>query len=160
MKISEQKIELIEFESLEEMPEDEAMLVVRAKAATQNAYSPYSNFCVGAAIHLADGTIIEGSNQENAAYPSGLCAERVAMFYANSKYPDIPVKTIAIAAYSNGDFTNFPVPPCGSCRQVLLETETRYKLPMKIIMFGKDKIVVVNNAKQLLPLNFDQTFLK
>jgi len=108
---------------------------------------------------LATGEIIEGSNQENAAYPSGLCAERVALFYASSHFSEIPVRTIAIAAYAKNGFLKDPVPPCGSCRQVMIEIESRFNSPIKVILSGRNKIWVIVSAKQLLPLVFDQTIL-
>ena len=108
---------------LEECSEIEKKLINAAKHATEKSYAPYSNFKVGAALLLENGEIITGNNQENAAYPSGLCAERVATFYANSVYPNEKVVAIAIAAWSNGKFTDDVITPCGGCRQVLLETE-------------------------------------
>jgi cytidine deaminase len=148
-----------EYENIAEMSTQEQDLIHSAKETIKNAYTPYSKFNVGAAILLENGEVICGSNQENAAYPSGLCAERVAMFYANSKYPKVKPTMIAIAAFSNGDYIEMPIPPCGSCRQVLLETETRYHSPFRIILYGKKKIYVIDNAKSLLPLNFDAGFL-
>jgi len=133
--------------------EDQKVLEASLKAA-KNAYAPYSGFFVGAAVLLENGEIVTGTNQENAAYPSGLCAERVAIFYANSKYPDVALKTIAICAYHNGQFTKSPTPPCGSCRQVMIEAETRFEKPIKVIMYGQDKILVVDNIKSLLPIAF------
>lgn len=125
-----------------------------------NAYAPYSQFSVSAAILLENGEIIVGTNQENAAYPSGLCAERVAMFYANSKYPNVPVKALAVCAKFNNQLIKEAVPPCGACRQVLMETETRFKKPITIILVGAEKVLISENVKQLLPLNFDENFLK
>ena len=107
------------------LPEDEIILVNQSREAAKRAYAPYSKFQVGAAVLLENGEIITGTNQENAAYPSGLCAERVAVFYANSKYPDVPVIAIAVTAFTNNKFVQTPIPPCGSCRQVLTETETK-----------------------------------
>ncbi|MCD4794527.1 MAG: cytidine deaminase [Bacteroidales bacterium] len=148
-----------EYDSLEELSQDEQFLINKSKEAVKNAYAPYSKFNVGAAVLLENGEIITGTNQENAAYPSGLCAERVAIFYANSKYPDVPVKAIAVAAFTNNKFVESPVPPCGSCRQVIMETETRFNAPIKIYLVSKSKITVINDAKTLLPLNFDEHFL-
>jgi cytidine deaminase len=126
-----------------------------AKEATKRSYSPYSKFSVGAAAVLANNEIVTGSNQENVAYPSGLCAERTAIFYANSRYPEHAVKAIAIAVSTCGDFTDKPVSPCGSCRQVLLETELRFEQPIRIYMYGKSAIYIVESVKDLLPLAFD-----
>ncbi|OQY04495.1 MAG: cytidine deaminase [Bacteroidetes bacterium 4572_117] len=149
-----------EYNSVAELEKEDQELVKKAKEITHNSYAPYSHFHVGAALILENGKIITGTNQENAAYPSGLCAERVAIFWANSQYPDIAVKTIAIAVKTNTGFLKSPAPPCGSCRQVLLETETRFKTPIKIILAGNEKIQLIKNAKSLLPINFDENFLK
>lgn len=135
-------------------------LVDTAKKNTQTAYAPYSKFQVGAAVLLENGEIIGGNNQENSASPDTLCAERVAMFYANSQFPDVAPKAIAIAAFTNGAFLENPITPCGSCRQVLLETELRYEKPIEIILFGTQKIYVISNVKQLLPLCFEKSSLK
>lgn len=151
---------IYEYDSVKELSSEDQVLVKKAKEITAHSYAPYSHFHVGAAIMLENGKIITGTNQENAAYPSGLCAERVALFWANSEYPDLAVKTIAISAKTNGSFTTVPVPPCGSCRQVLLETETRFKKPIKIILAGEKKVEVIENARSLLPINFDEEFLK
>jgi len=157
------KVEIItttfEYDSPEELSIQEQNLIKKSKEAVKNAYAPYSKFNVGAAVLLENGEIITGTNQENAAYPSGLCAERVAIFYANSKYPDVPVKAIAVSAFTNNKFVESPVPPCGSCRQVLMETETRFHTPIKIYLVSSNKITVINDAKNLLPLNFDEHFL-
>ena len=148
-----------EYDSVNEFSKEEQNLIQKCKEAIKTSYAPYSKFNVGAAVLLANGEIISGSNQENAAYPSGLCAERVAIFYANSKFPDIPVKALAITAFTKKEYTERPVPPCGSCRQVILETETRFKTPIKVILVSRNKITVINDAKSLLPLNFDEHFL-
>lgn len=135
-------------------------IVRKAREAALNAYAPYSKFNVGAAVLLENDIIVTGNNQENAAYPSGLCAERVAMFSANAQYPDIPVKAIAICAYTGSDYTQKPVPPCGACRQVLLETENRFNKPLRVIMIGKDSIYETESVKSLLPLAFGDEMLK
>lgn len=145
--------------SIEECPENIKKLIEKAKLAAKDAYAPYSEFHVGAAVLLADGKIITGNNQENAAYPSGLCAERVALFHANSQYPQIAVEAIAVAAYHNGAFTDNPCTPCGSCRQTLLEIEHRYDKPIKIVMYGRAKICEVDSIKKLLPLSFGKSSL-
>jgi len=144
-----------EYTSVAELNQEEQMLIQKSKDIVKNAYAPYSKFEVGAAVLLENGEIITGTNQENAAYPSGLCAERVAVFYANSKFPDVPVKAIAVTAFTNNNFVKTPIPPCGSCRQVLVETETRFQKPIKIYLVSESKITVINDAKDLLPLNFD-----
>ena len=134
-------------------------LIESAQYATQSAYAPYSKYKVGAAVLLENGEIIRGNNQENAAYPSGLCAERTALFYANASHPDQSVKMVAITAFYNGDFTSETCTPCGSCRQVLLEVENRFKTPVTILMCSKDKVYESSSAKDLLPLCFsDKSF--
>ncbi len=140
--------------SYDELDEKDAELVEKAKQATSGSYSPYSQFSVGAAIRLADGTIVTGSNQENASYPCGLCAERTALFYANAQYPTLPVSAIAIAAKNVNGFLSTPITPCGACRQALLETELRYKQMIKVLLYGTEKIYCVNSIAELLPLQF------
>lgn len=139
----------------DELAEDERELIDRAKSASERSYSPYSGFSVGAAVLLDNGTIIEGNNQENAAYPSGICAERTTLFYANSAYPDNSVTKLAIAAQTKGKFVEDPIPPCGSCRQVILETEKRYGHPIRILLYGQKHIYATEGVKNLLPLSFD-----
>ena len=144
----------------DEIPSEYISLIEEAKKQTQKSYAPYSEFHVGAAVLLENGIVVGGNNQENSAYPSGTCAERTAIFYANSQHPDIPVKLLAIAAFTNGKFTSEPVTPCGACRQVLLETENRYNQTIKVILYGTDKIYVFDSIKQLLPLSFGKDSLK
>lgn len=134
-------------------------LISKAKETAKTAYAPYSEFKVGACLLLENGEIITGNNQENAAYPSGLCAERVAIFYANANFPKTPISAIAICAITNNGLTKLPVPPCGSCRQVMVETETRFNKPIKLIMIGESKIIIIENTKQLLPFNFEKSNL-
>ncbi|RLD53059.1 MAG: cytidine deaminase [Bacteroidetes bacterium] len=148
-----------EYDSVDELSKEEQILIQKSKGAVNNAYAPYSKFQVGAAVLLENGEIITGTNQENAAYPSGICAERVAIFYANSKFPNVPVKAIAVTAFTNKKYVESPIPPCGSCRQVLVETETRFNTPIKIYLVSESKITVINDAKDLLPLNFDGSSL-
>ena len=138
----------------DELKEEEKKLIAEAKKAALDAYSPYSQFRVGAAILLKGGIIISGNNQENAAYPSGLCAERVALFYANAHYPDLPVEAIAITSYSNGKYTDEPVSPCGACRQVIWEAQNRYKQPVKLYLSGENKVYIIEQIGDLLPLAF------
>lgn len=139
---------------LDELSAEDRELVEAAKQATTTSYSPYSHFCVGAAARLADGTTVCGSNQENAAYPSGLCAERTTLFYANARYPEQPVKALAVAAYTGGKFLKSPIPPCGACRQVMLEVEERYGTPVRILLYGTAGTYVTDSVKALLPLQF------
>ena len=145
---------------LEECSDIEKKLIAAAKHATEKSYAPYSNFKVGAALLLENGEIVTGNNQENAAYPSGLCAERVAIFYANSVYPDQKIEAIAIAAWTNNTFTKDAITPCGGCRQVLLEAENRFSAPMRILMYSEEGNYVVNTIKHLLPLSFGDEQLK
>ena len=142
-----------------ELDETERILVDEAKSAAARSYSPYSKFAVGAAVLLANGTTVTGSNQENAAYPSGLCAERTALFYANSRYPDQPVDMLAIAARNESGFVATPVTPCGACRQVILETEQRFKRSVRILLYGESEILLIEGIKDLLPLSFGAEFL-
>lgn len=143
-----------EYKSKTELSHIDQSVINLALESGNKAYAPYSNLKVGASVLLENGEIISSNNQENTAYPSGMCAERVALFYANSKYPDIPIKTIAICAFNKTEMTKTPIFPCGSCRQVLLETEFRFNKPIKVIMVGSEKIVVSDNVIQLLPLYF------
>ena len=145
----------------EELGEEDRFLVDMARNAAKSSYAPYSRFNVGAAVKLDWGTIITGSNQENAAYPSGLCAERTTLFWANSQYPNEAVKVLAIAACTGGRELDVPIPPCGACRQVILETENRYKTPMRIILYGaKECHIIEEGVKALLPLSFTSDFLE
>ncbi len=139
---------------LQELSESEQQLVNAAIAATKHSYSPYSHFSVGAALRLENGTLITGSNQENASFPLGLCAERTAIFHAQHEYPDQPILSIAIAACGPRGFLASPIPPCGACRQVMLEVEDRYKKPIRILLYGTDGIHVVETVKALLPFQF------
>ncbi|HIT82755.1 MAG TPA: cytidine deaminase [Candidatus Avibacteroides faecavium] len=138
----------------DELEAGERDLVERAMRATGRSYAPYSSFHVGAAALLADGSVIEGSNQENAAYPAAMCAERTALFYANSEHPDVPVVKLAVAAWTGGKFVDDPVPPCGVCRQAMLEVEARAGSPLRILMVGARHVYVCDGVANLLPLSF------
>lgn len=155
MKNKELKINLEVYDSVAEMSSEERALVQHAREATENAYAPYSHFQVGAAVLLENGEVVTGSNQENGAYPSGICAERTALFYAGAKYPNVAVKTIAIAAQTGGKFCAQSIYPCGACRQVMLESEMRGDRPLRVIMAGEDEVEVLHSAHDLLPLSFD-----
>ena len=146
--------------SYDELPEHYKLLVDEAKRVTKDAYAPYSKFQVGAAVLLENDEILSATNQENAAYPSGMCAERVTMFYANSKYPNLPPKALAIATFADGDFLDEPITPCGACRQVLLETELRYGVNINVLLYGKRGVYLLSSAKSFLPLSFDGSLLK
>jgi len=139
----------------EELTEADRTLLQAAMDATKRSYAPYSKFSVGAAARLNNEVIVTGTNQENAAYPSGLCAERTTLFYANSQYPDQAVATLAVAARTERDFLDAPIPPCGACRQVILETEKRFNQPMRILLYGKEEVYEVKSIRYLLPLSFD-----
>jgi len=140
----------------DELIEADQHLVDAAKEATFRSYAPYSHFKVGAAAKLANGEVVCGSNQENAAYPSGTCAERTTLFYANSTYPDVAVEAIAIAARNALDeFTPQATAPCGACRQVMLETERRGKKPLRTLLYGAEGILEIACVEDLLPLSFD-----
>ncbi|MCR5472157.1 MAG: cytidine deaminase [Prevotella sp.] len=142
---------------LEELSDSERKVIEVAKESTYNSYAPYSHFHVGAAILLKNGTIVPGCNQENAAFPSGLCAERSALFAAGAQYPDQPVLMLAIAVRNNkGEFLEEPASPCGSCRQVIIETETRYQQPIRILLYGTKFTYVMDGIKQLMPLSFTE----
>jgi len=145
----------IQIYSYDELNPEEKNLIEHAKIACSRAYAPYSQFQVGAAVLLANGEIVTGSNQENVAFPSGLCAERTALFYANSQYPDYAVKSLAVAAFTQGDFIDRPISPCGACRQVVLETELRFQSPVRILLYGKSEIYSIEGIKDLLPLAFN-----
>lgn len=145
----------------EELDAADRELMDAAREATNRSYAPYSHFSVGAAARLANGIVVTGTNQENAAYPSGLCAERTTLFYANSQHPDQAVTTLAIAARNEHDeFLESPIPPCGACRQVMLETEKRFKQPMRVLLYGKKGIYELKNVGELLPLSFDASAMK
>ena len=147
--------------SYDELTEQDRALIDAAKSATRNSYAPYSRFQVGASALLSDGTIVTGANQENAAYPSGMCAERTVLFHAGAVHPTLAVTTLAIAAYTSGKFTNIPVPPCGACRQVMFETEQRYGTPIRLLLYGTEGIYIIEGGtRELLPLTFDASFLK
>ncbi|MGQ7945411.1 cytidine deaminase [Flavobacterium sp. WC2509] len=148
------------FESIQELPQIEQSLMRKAIEVRKNAYAPYSKFRVGVAILLDNGEIVVGSNQENAAYPSGLCAERVAIFYAGAVYPDAVVLKIAITAASDDNATTIPVPPCGACRQSIAEYEIRQNTPIKIYYMGETgEIHQSESLRNLLPFMFDNKLL-
>ena len=140
----------------EELAEDDRALVEEAKEATYGSFSPYSHFRVGAALRMENGEVFRGSNQENASFTTGLCAERTAIFYATAKCPDTAVTTIAIAARGqDGAFTQDPISPCGACRQVLAEIEHRAGRPMRVLLYSLSGIIVMDSVGTLLPLQFN-----
>jgi cytidine deaminase len=149
------------YDDINELPEDERKAMEAAIEATQNSYAPYSGFKVGAALLMEDDTIITGSNQENAAYPSGMCAERVAIWKAGATFPGKVVKKIAIAVKASHTTMDRPVGPCGACRQTLLEYEINQEEPMEILFMGEvGKIVKVDSISGLLPFSFDGSYLE
>ena len=150
----------IQFCQMEELSEDDQRLVNKAIEATRNSYAPYSNFHVGACLRMADGMEMIGANQENAAFPSGLCAERSAIFAAQSQHPESAIVALAIAARNEEGMMATPVSPCGACRQVILEMEDRYQCDVKILLYGTEGIYVIPNVKTLLPLHFVDSCMK
>jgi cytidine deaminase len=143
------------FDSWEELSIDDKELITQAYSICEKAYAPYSKFSVGAAVLLENGEVVLGNNQENIAYPSGLCAERVALFYTGANFPELAVQTICVVA--NGDLIPFDtiLAPCGGCRQVMLETEIRQNKPYRVILVSQNKrTIVFKSAKDLLPFAF------
>lgn len=148
------------FESISELPKSIQELMDKAHRAGEDAYAPYSHFKVGVALQIESGEIITGNNQENAAYPSGMCAERVAVFHAGANFPETPIKVMALTARSLKQKTTTPVPPCGACRQALAEYEVKQESPIAIYFMGESgKVVKSNSVKELLPLIFDKSYL-
>ena len=160
--MKEIKIEskLHEYESINELPDEVKSLMMDAFTARDKAYAPYSNFFVGAALLLDNGEIITGNNQENAAFPSGLCAERTAIYYAGSKHPNAKILKMAISAASQNHITTSPIPPCGACRQAIAEYEVKQKTPIEIYFMGaQGKVLKSNSIATLLPFIFDKSSL-
>ena len=161
MTNKEIKIAYKEYDGLDQLELQDKELAEAAIEAMSGSYAPYSQFNVGAAIRLDDGEIIKGANQENAAYPSGICAERTAIFAAGATNPDAPIVAMAIAARNADGEVARPISPCGACRQVMLEAETRHSTVMRIILFGTEGCYVVEGgAKELLPISFGADFLR
>ena len=155
MTSKEIKISYQEYETLDQLEPKDKELAQAAIEATALAYAPYSKFNVGAAVMFEDGVIVIGANQENAAYPSGICAERTALFYASASRPDKAMAEIAIAAQQNGELVERPVTPCGACRQVMAQYQTKSGIPMKVLLIGAQKIWKFEKVDDLLPLIFD-----
>jgi len=152
--------ELSIYASENELSQIDSDLLKKAESAREDAYAPYSSFQVGAAIRLENGEIIIGNNQENASYPSGLCAERVAVFQAGARFPEEKMLSIAISATSKNYIVDTPAGPCGNCRQAIAEYEQKQKTPITILMRGeKGKIYKCNSIAELLPLAFSNSFL-
>ena len=150
-----------EFANLESLPDEDRTLLIRAEEALQTAYAPYSHYHVGSSVLMNNKAIFTGSNQENAAFPSGLCAERVALFAAVSNCQGIPVKAIAISAESDDFLVDDPVTPCGACRQVIIEYEKNQGKPIRLILGSRTgRVIIVESASALLPLSFTEEKLK
>ncbi|WP_299225136.1 cytidine deaminase [uncultured Psychroserpens sp.] len=148
------------FDNLDELPQDVFHLMEKAIVARQKAYAPYSKFSVGAAILLDNDQIVTGNNQENASYPSGLCAERTAIYYAGAQFPDVKILKMALTAGSRIQQTITPIPPCGACRQAIAEYEVKQESPIEIYFMGETgKVVKSNSLANLLPLVFDKSML-
>jgi len=160
MKIRTISFDYREYEDVMSLPEEDFRLITEAKAAALRAYAPYSSFRVGAAVRLASGTIVTGSNVENAAFPSGSCAESTAISNAVSNHPGNRPVSIAIAAMNSRGITALPVTPCGRCRQVISEEESRYGQPVRIILHGTARTYIVEKCSDLLPLQFSKDDLR
>ena len=160
MKKQTISFELSIFESLEELNEQDHKLMLMAIDARKDAYAPYSKFMVGAAVLLENDQVVIGSNQENASYPSGLCAERVAVFQASAKYPGVTIKSIAITAMSKTHLVVKPAAPCGNCRQAISEYEYKQKRPIELLLMGeKGEIIKCHSLADILPLGFNNSYL-
>lgn len=148
------------YQSFAELPQDVQSLMEQAVEIRKKAYAPYSKFRVGAALLLDNGKVVLGSNQENAAYPSGLCAERVAIFQSGAIYPEAKIVKMAISAASDTNKTTTPIPPCGACRQSISEYEFKQEYPIEIYFMGESgEVYLSKSISNLLPLTFDKNFL-
>jgi len=159
MEIKNINIKIQSTTDTSELEQSAQTLIGKAQEAAKRAYAPYSNFQVGACLLLDNGEMIEGNNQENASYPCGSCAERTALHYANSRFPNSIVKAIAISAYNQNGLLDEPITPCGMCRQALLEAEVRSQKNMQVILNGKNRTYILDKATDLLPLSFDNSKL-
>lgn len=160
MKTKEIKISISQFENLEELSSEDQELILKARTSASSAYAPYSNYMVGSALRLQDGTIVTGNNQENASSPLGTCAERSAIFWANANYPNLAIDTIVVTAIDQTGKAAKNVSPCGACRQVMLESEHRYKKHMRVILDSSNGIEILKSAQSLLPMSFNGDSLK
>ena len=147
-------INYTEYSSKEDLPAEDAALLAKAEEMTRCSYAPYSEFHVGAALRMADGEVFSGANQENAAFPSGLCAERTTLYYAAAQRPDEPMDAIAITAEYKGGVPQGTVTPCGTCRQAMAQYESKFRRPIKVIL-GGSRILVFESVADLLPFVFD-----
>lgn len=161
MKKLQHIIEIEDYQSFDELNTKDRKLLDRAQLACKSAYAPYSRFRVGAAVMLENGEVVAGNNQENAAYPSGSCAERVAMYYASANYPNVPMLAIAVAVESDEVKFTKPLAPCGSCRQVMAEYEHLFQIKMRVILSEPGgRVQIINGVSDLLPFTFNATELK
>lgn len=160
MKEISLQIKFTQYETLAQLSDKDKNLILKAREAAKNGYAPYSGFRVGAAVLLENGVIITGNNQENAAYPSGLCAERTALFYASAQYPNIPIITLAISTLNRSATFSDIAKPCGACRQVIAEYEDIAGKPILILLDSSDKIIAIDGIDNLLPLRFKKEDLK
>lgn len=158
----ERKFEIIvrEYDSDSELGDDERNLIIAAKRASADAYAPYSGFMVGVSVMLGNGMVINGNNRENAAFPSGSCAERTALNYAGANFPGEKITKMAICASYGDTFTDEPVSPCGSCRQLISEEEDRTGGAIRLILYGKKKVRIIDGIANLLPFQFNKSILK
>lgn len=155
MEVLKRESVIHQFNQIDELNITAQNLLLKAKDAAKNAYAPYSKFNVGCALLLENNEIILGNNQENIAYPSGLCAERTAIFYAGANYPTVPIKMMAVTAFANGYEVNQPVMPCGACLQSISEFELRFSKPIEIILQGNSgPIYLAEGIKTFLPFQF------
>jgi len=154
------EIKFTEYGAASQLPEKDNNLIMKARDAAKNGYAPYSCFRVGAAVLLENGVTVTGNNQENAAYPSGLCAERTALFYASAQYPNIPIIALAISTLNRSASSSDIAKPCGACRQVMAEYEDLAGKPLRILLDSADHIIAMNGIDNLLPLRFKKDDLK
>lgn len=161
MNKEEYKFDISVYNSIDELEHEDAFLLSEARKITQNAYAPYSNFNVGAFARLANGETIGGTNQENAAYPAGICAERTLMSAAGTLYPGVGIKAMAISYNNLNGHSNTPASPCGICRQFFAEFQTRTGQPIRVILSGMEgKVQIIDNVMNLLPLVFTAEDMK
>lgn len=154
MKKCNHVIEFEEYNNIDELSKEDKALLLLSREAIKSSYSPYSKFSVGASVLFNNGEMLNASNQENAAYPSGMCAERVLLYYSKSKFPKEEIKAMAISAKSVDDSFDDVISPCGACRQVILEYQSLQDSDFRIILDGKKKILIAKNIHQLLPMGF------
>jgi cytidine deaminase len=161
MITEEIKIDIKAYDSIDELSVDDAYLLREARSVTQFAYAPYSNFLVGAFARLVNGETVSGTNQENAAFPAGICAERGLLSVAASLFPGVGIETMAISYHNLNGKSDYPASPCGICRQALSEFQDRGENPIRIILSGMEgKVQIIENAKDLLPLVFSAEDMK